>query len=326
MHSENITPDLCAKIECNMKQIIPPALNKGDCIGLVATARWIDPALLSPAVQLIEGKGYRVRIGKFVTERNFQLAGNDADRAEDLMEMLLDPDVSAVLMVRGGYGTVRVLDLLDLSVLRNYPKWICGYSDITVLHRALNSMGIASLHSTMPVSFSDNPARVIDSLFDALSGKRASMDFEAKTFNVDPKNPPISGLLTGGNLSVMYSLLGSEQMKFNEGDILFMEDVDEYLYHIDRMLTALKRAGIFKKVKAVLVGGMTGLKDNTREFGFATDNPWGKTVEEMILDATDNKLPLIFGVPCGHQPENFTLKFGCEIHLKSCSGRVIVDF
>lgn len=295
-----------------MKQIIPENLKAGDTIGIVATARWIDPEILQSALEVIQGWGFRVKCGNYLHKRIFQLAGSDDERARDLQSMLDDPDIGAVVVARGGYGTVRIIDKIDFSKFVRHPKWVCGYSDVTVLHAAINSLGIATLHSTMPVSFADNPPHVLESLRLSLMGEPPSIQFEPDwSLNLPAATSTITGRLVGGNLSVLCSVLGSSTAKVTPDEILFLEDIDEHLYHIDRMLMALKRSGRFDSLKAILVGGMTGMKDNSREFGFSSDNPWGKTIREMFAGVIENSnIPVISGLPAGHQPDNRTLRMG----------------
>lgn len=311
-----------------MKQIIPQNLKSGDTIGIVATARWISLEALEPALNVIRAWGFKVKCGKYLHKQAFQLAGSDQERAEDLQSMLDDDSVKAIIMARGGYGTVRIIDQLDFTGFMNHPKWICGYSDISVLHNFLNKRSIATLHSTMPISFLENPPEVLESLRLALMGTTPSIKFEPDwILNAPSDSFKIDGRLVGGNLSVLCSLLGSELSMNSNDEILFLEDIDEHLYHIDRMLMALKRSGSFVGLKAILVGGMTGMKDNTTKFGFSVDNPWGKSVKVMFSEITGSlNIPVIAGVPAGHQADNRTLRLGAKIEISGSNKMISLSF
>lgn len=201
--------------------------------------------------------------------------------------MLYNPTVKGIWCARGGYGTVRIIDILNFSDFSNHPKWIVGYSDITVLHSHLNTLRIASMHATMPVNISRNSAASLASLKTALFGQKNVYDFPHESKKLDT----ITGELVGGNLSILYSLLGSSSSIDTRGKILFLEDLDEYLYHVDRMMMNLKRNGYFDEIKALLVGGMTKMKDNSI--------PFGKTAREIIEDVCKNfDFPIIFDVAC----------------------------
>ncbi len=309
-----------------MRFTIPAFLKKNDTVGIVATARWISEDVLQNAVTTIESWGYRVKVGEFVEERNFQLAGSDVQRAQDLQIMLDDADVKAIVIARGGYGTVRVLDKLNFNSFRKSPKWICGYSDVTALHSLVNcNLSIASIHSTMPVSFPHATPEAMENLRLALCGELSEIRWPS--IALDNGDLKLNGSLLGGNLSVLYSLLGSsDQLQIN-GDFLFIEDVDEMAYHMDRMMMAIKRAGSLKKASALLVGGLTQMRDNTKAFGFELDNPWGKSVEEIIGEiASESDLPVIFGFPAGHQNDNRAFYLGVDCHLNSADGENVLRF
>jgi muramoyltetrapeptide carboxypeptidase len=300
-----------------MHLTIPPALQKGDLIAIVATARWIEEEPLQSAISLIESWGFRVKSGAHVQTRNFQLAGTDDQRANDLQKAILDPDVKAILIARGGYGTIRILDQVDFTPLIRDPKWICGYSDITVLHAKLNNMGIASIHSTMPVSFGDATDKALENLKDCLTGSLKEVVFRGEVA-LGQKDLNIDGVSSGGNLSVLYSMLGSSEMRHSPGRILFLEDVDEMVYHIDRMLMGLKRSGYLNETKAVVLGGFTQMKDNTKEFSFKTDNPWGKSAQAVVFDiCSQQDIPVFSGFPAGHFSDNRAFYLGVPASISS---------
>ena len=286
--------------------ISPPSLKKGDAIGLVAPARKISEQQLNKAIAIIEKRGYKVVKGKYLFASENQFAGNDVQRADDLQQMLENPKVKAVFAVRGGYGSVRIVDKIDFHPLLKNPKWLAGYSDFTVFHNQLINIGILSLHATMPLNFADNTPEALDSLFETLEGEKPHYQFASHPLNRKGK---AGGMLVGGNLSVLYSLMGSRSFPNPAGKVLFLEDLDEYLYHIDRMMMALKRAGVLKNLAGLLVGGMTKMNDNTV--------PFGKTAEEIIRESVEEySFPVAFGFAAGHFADNRTLIMGAEMCLE----------
>lgn len=291
--------------------IIPPSLKPGDKIGIVSPAGKIDNDALDNAAGLFEEWGLAVITGPNVYADHNQFGGTDADRAADLQMMLDNDEIKAVLCSRGGYGTLRIIDRIDFSRFRARPKWIAGYSDITVLHSHINSnFGIETLHAPMPAELGpqkDPPVSVrsMELLKEALFGTLPA--YYQPNHSLSRKGKT-EGILTGGNLSVLYSLLGSGSDITTSGRILFIEDVGEYLYHIDRMMTALRRNGFLENIGGLLVGGMTGMKDN--------EVPFGKSAMEIIADAVEGyDYPLFFGFPAGHQTENHPLVMGRQAVL-----------
>lgn len=303
----------------------PPFLKPGDTIGICATARWMDSGQLDKAIDLIHEWGFLTRVSTAVEERFGQLAGKDDIRRSEFQGMLDDPEIKAILVARGGYGTVRIVDDLDWTLFTERPKWICGYSDITVLLSRLTNHGFACVHSTMPISFPDATDAALSQLRDCLQGKFTTMDWENTAWSSDCND--IEGNLVGGNLSVLYSQLGSRTQLNTQNSILFLEDVDEHLYHIDRMCWALRRAGLFDSVRAILVGGMTQMKDNTIEFGFKTDNPWGHNIHEIIRNSLKSpNIPVVGGFPAGHQSDNRAFFLGRNVVLSSLKGRGTLSY
>jgi muramoyltetrapeptide carboxypeptidase len=291
---------------------LPPFLKSGDCIGIAATARWVSREQLQPAIDVFTGWGLRVKVADQVFTQEFQLAGTAESRCGGLQQMLDDPEVNAVIIARGGYGTVQLIDQLRLDALMRQPKWIAGYSDITVLHGHLNSRGFATIHSTMPISFPDATELAIEELRRCLFGEQLSF-----TSLLPYEGPSVTGRLVGGNLSVLYSIAGSDSWKFDEPLIVFLEDVDEMLYHVDRMLWGLERGGAFRHVKAIVCGGFTQMKDNTKAFNFPTDNPWGNEVEAIIRHAAKRLgVPVAFGFPAGHLSDNRAFYLGRKVTLE----------
>jgi muramoyltetrapeptide carboxypeptidase len=290
---------------------IPPFLKSGDCMGIAATARWVSAEQLQPALDLFSSWGLRVKVAANVLTPNFQLAGTALQRAAGLQELLDDEDVKAIMIARGGYGTVHTIDSLDFSRYEQNPKWIAGYSDITVLHAHLNSRGIATIHSTMPISFPDATKQALDNLRMALFGELTEF---ASTEMADIAT--VSGCVMGGNLSVLYSLIGSPSWRNTSEVILFIEDVDEMLYHLDRMLWGMLRSDMLLNVKAIVCGGFTQMKDNTKAFGFPSDNPWGEDARAIIQGVAERlQIPVAFGFPAGHLSDNRAFYLGRKAEL-----------
>ena len=228
--------------------------------------------------------------------------------------MIDDDSIKAILCARGGYGTVQIIDNIDFSKLKNNPKWIVGYSDVTVLHSHLHQLGITSLHATMPINFEKNTPKALESLKSALFGLGNLTEINHHHFNRFGK---VEGEIVGGNLSILYSLLGSDSDINTDGKILFIEDLDDYLYHIDRIMMNLKRNGKLKNLKALIIGGMSDMNDNTI--------PFGKTAEEIILEyIKEFDFPVCFNFPAGHLDDNRTLVFGKECTLEINENGVIL--
>jgi len=286
--------------------ITPPPLQPGDKVGLVATARKISLEELAEGITLLEDWGLVPVIGKTIGLQDNQYAGTDAQRAQDFQEMLVDSSIKAIWCARGGYGTVRIIDQLDFYKFVKHPKWIVGYSDVTVLHSHLHKIGFQTIHGTMPVSLGDNSAFAKTSLKKSLFGEKP--DFTYPTNHTFNKKGKARGLLVGGNLSILYSLCGSSSNLDTEGKILFIEDLDEYLYHIDRMIMNLKRNGMLDHLAGLVVGGMTKMHDNRI--------PFGKTAQEIVIDAVqDCDFPIAFDFPAGHLDDNRALVLGAEVEL-----------
>ena len=285
---------------------IPPSIQKGDTIAILATARKNIDDNLKPTIDLLHHWGLEVVIGKSIGLDNNQLAGTDAQRAEDFQEQLDNPNIKAIWCVRGGYGTVRMVDLLDFTKFKQNPKWIVGFSDVTVMHSYLNKINIASIHGLMPVTVEKASPESIESLRKALFGE--SLKYEIP-FEAANRLGTAKGEIVGGNLSILYSLMGSNAQIDCKGKILFMEDLDEYLYHIDRMMMALKRCGYFENLNGLIVGSMTKMKDN--------DIPWGKNANQIIEDVTkEYSFPILFNFPAGHIQNNSPLIFGKQVSLE----------
>ncbi len=283
------------------------SLQPGDTIGIICTARWIEEEDLAFGVAAIREWGFTTRSGASTQSRFHQFAGEDALRKNDLQMFLDDPSVKAIICARGGYGTLRIIDQIDFTGFMQNPKWICGFSDITVLHTHINDkLGIPSIHSAMPVTFKNNSPLALDTLKNALSGIAPSFHLEAAEYN---RHGIAEGVLIGGNLSILYALLGTKYGFGTGKKILFLEDLDEYLYHIDRMMMSLKLAGKLDQIAGLIVGGMTDMKDNPV--------PFGQTAEGIIASYFRNTdIPVCFGFPAGHQTDNRAFYLGKKIRMQ----------
>lgn len=292
-------------IQAQKKMITPPYLQKGDTIAIVATARKNIEDNLQPAISWLKNWGLEVVIGNTIGLDKDQLAGTDEQRAADFQSQLDNPNIKAIWCVRGGYGTVRMIDLLDFTKFKQSPKWIVGFSDVTVLHSHLNTMGFQSIHGIMPVS-TKATEEAKESLRKALFGEPLEYTVPCENMN---RLGTAKGELVGGNLSILYSLFGSPSAIDCSDKILFIEDLDEYLYHIDRMMMNLKRNGCLESLKGIIVGGMTKMKDN--------DIPWGKDALEIIDDVTKNyNIPVIYNFPAGHLANNHALILGKQVSIE----------
>jgi len=293
-----------------------PYLKQNDKVAVVATARKISAEELAFAIATIKAWGLQPVLGKNIFAIENQFAGSDKQRAEDLQWAINDDEIKAVIIARGGYGTVRLVDAVDFTKLKSNPKPIIGYSDVTVLHSHIHTyIGIPTLHATMPINFDKN-AEAVETLRKCLFGESVSYQFGSNPLN---KNGEVTGVLVGGNLSLLYALSGTASDIDTKDKILFLEDLDEYLYHIDRMMLNLKRSGKLANLKALVIGGFTDMKDNTV--------PFGKKAEEIILDAVkEYDFPVCFNFPAGHVDRNLALCFGREISLKISKTNCLLNF
>lgn len=289
-------------IQAQTKMITPSYLKKGDTIAIVATARKNIDDNLKFATDLLNSWGLNVKIGSTIGLDLNQLAGTDTQRAKDFQDQMDNSNIKAIWCVRGGYGTVRMIDLLDFTKFKLSPKWIIGFSDVTVLHNHLNTMGFKSIHGIMPVS-SKATEDAKETLRISLFGEKLKYEINTHPMN---KMGRASGELVGGNLSILYSLMGSKSAINCDDKILFIEDLDEYLYHIDRMMMNLSRNGCLESIKGIIVGAMTKMKDN--------DIPWGKDALQIIEDVTKKyDIPIIYDFPAGHISDNRALIMGNKV-------------
>jgi len=302
--------------------ITPPYLKTGDKVAIVAPAKKIPAERIENAVQILSGWGLEVSTGKHVLGSYNYFSGTDEQRASDMQESLDDESVKAIFCARGGYGTVRIIDRLDFSRFKESPKWIIGYSDITVLHSHINvALQIETLHAPMPLDYpteaqEKNPGLL--SLKKALFGEPLFYELKQEELN---KNGDAQGFLSGGNLSVIMSLLGSESEPDFQDKILFIEDVGESMYQLDRMMSTLKRTGKLARLKGLIVGHLTDFKDNKNTYAF------NKTPEEIISEAVgDYEYPVCFGFPAGHEKNSVSLIMGRQVYLNATSDKSFVEF
>ena len=301
-----------------MKVTIPPYLQKGDTIGIVAPAGFMPIEKMQTCIETLDSWGYNVHMGA-TTHSNSEnyFSGTDEERLNDLQQMLDDRNVKAILCARGGYGTSRIIDNISFKKFRKHPKWIIGFSDITVLHAHIFSKyKIASLHAPMAAAFNDgefdNP--YIRSLNDALSGIPTHYECAPHAYN---RTGEAKGELVGGNLSLLAHLIGTNSDMKTKDRILFLEDVGEYLYNVDRLLLQMKRSGKFEKLAGLIIGGFTESKD--------TERPFGKSVYDIIFEQVGGyDFPICFGFPVSHDKENYALKIGVEFQLQVQSEKVIL--
>ncbi|RKR81816.1 muramoyltetrapeptide carboxypeptidase [Mucilaginibacter gracilis] len=285
--------------------ISPPYLKKGDKVAITCPAKKL-PAPMTDAIALLELWGLEVVLGETINASYHQFAGDDNLRARDMQRFLDDEDIKAIIAARGGYGTVRMIDKLDFTKFAQNPKWVVGFSDITVLHTHIwANYGVQTIHGQMPVNVKDGSEKSLETLRMALFGEAG--DYEFKTHAVN-RPGEASGQLIGGNLSLLAAVSGSVSDIDYQGKILFIEDVGEYLYAIDRMMYTLKRAGRLKNLAGLVVGGFTEIKDN--------DIPFGQTVPEIIMAVvSEYNYPVCFDFPAGHLPDNRALILGKTVNL-----------
>ena len=306
---------LIAQNNQNQKQVTnliqPPYLKAGDTVAIVAPSGILKNRKdeVEHAKQLLKRWQLNVVVGEHVFSQDNHFAGTDQERCEDLQNALDNPNIKAIWCARGGYGTVRILDKLDYTKFLKQPKWIIGYSDITALHNQIHNLGVQSLHAMMCVSLPKDESEIeqtIATFKKAIFGKTLSYTLEGSNYN---QTGEVTAPIVGGNLTILHTMLGSKTSIDTSGKILFIEEIGEYKYHIDRMLQSLKRAGYFDNCKGVIVGDMTRLRKNT--------TLWGTSIEQLILDALgDYDFPIAFNMPAGHEDDNRALILGRKATLK----------
>lgn len=299
-------------------KIQPEYLNRGDEVAIISPSFFIEEKQVVDAAAILENWGLKVRIGENVLKRYGSFAGNDEERLSDLQGMTDDPAVKAVFCSRGGYGVSKIISSVDFSVLKQYPKWYVGFSDITVLHMWLSEVcGIMSVHGDMPLNFT-NPEKTgatFNSLRQLLFGEFQSCEWRGPVY----RGRDVTGEMTGGNLSLIYSLLGTPAEPATRGKILFIEEVGEFYYHIDRMMTSLKLAGKLEGLSALVVGGMNKIEE--------AKIPWGKRVEETIYGIiSEYDYPLFFNFPAGHVPDNRAFFLGKQAKIEVKGNKAILTY
>lgn len=302
------------------KLVRPSYLSAGDTIAIVAPAGVVSskkPTL--EAKKIAESWGLHVLIGTHVFEDGNHFAGSDLHRTEDLQKALDNPSIKAIWCARGGYGTVRIIDQLDFTKFKSKPKWIVGYSDITVLHSHLNTLGFETLQGMMTNEMQRDSSSVsynLALLKKALMGEQIAYTIEASNYNKPGK---AKGTIVGGNLSILQSLLGSNSSIDTTDKIIFIEEIGEYKYELDRMLNALKRAGYFENCKGLVVGGMTKIKKNTTSYGLST--------EELVLNILkEYDFPVMFDFPAGHDKINEPVFLGREVEINVRKEKVSLTY
>lgn len=302
----------------NMKKLTPPYLTKGAVIGITCPAGNITLDEIEPAIAKIKEWGFEVKAGNTVGKKDFTFGGTDGERLTDFQQMLDDTTIKAILCARGGYGALRIIDKIDFTKFVANPKWVIGFSDVTVLHNHINrNFGIASIHSKMCNSFPTDWSRAEPIQIETIESIRQCLMGDKMQYNVVPntnnKSGTATGILVGGNLKTIETLAGSKSDLVTKNKILFVEDTGEYLYSIDRMFWNLKRTGKLDKLAALIIGGFKIKKDDTEAEAF------GKTLEEIVLEkVTAFNYPVCFDFPVGHQKNNFALKCGVK-HLLTAS-------
>ncbi|MDD3722721.1 MAG: LD-carboxypeptidase [Lutibacter sp.] len=301
-------PIIVAKSENLIK---PPYLQQGDTVAIVSPAGNLNNkvAEIEQAIKLLNGWNLNVVVGENVFNQNNEFAGTDEERAADFQKALNNPNIKAIWCARGGYGSVRILDKLDYEAFKEHPKWVIGYSDITAIHNQIHNLGYESIHSIMGISldiYCEYPEENAASFKDAVFGKQLSYKIEGSAYN---RTGSATGQLVGGNLTLLHTMLGSKTSIDTSGKILFIEEVGEQAYHIDRMLQSLKRASYFENCKGIVVGSISKIRGNVIE-------DWGKPIEQLILDAVkEYDFPILFNFPAGHEESNLTLILGRTVEL-----------
>ena len=296
----------------------PENLKKGDTIAIVSTARKVSRIELASAMLFAKKMGLEVQLGITIDAEKNQYAGDDALRAQDFQDLLDSPHIKAIWCARGGYGTIRMVDVLDFTRFIQHPKWLIGYSDVTVLHSHINRLNIPTIHGQMSLEIEKKSQATRDTLQQTLFGEHPGISYSLDS-SLLSRSGKASGILVGGNLSVLYSILDSPSELDWQGKILFIEDLDEMLYHIDRMMQNLKRSGRLKNLAGIIVGGMSQMRDNTIAFG--------KTAHQIIFEAIQEyQYPVCFNFPAGHIHDNRALVFGTKATLVVTSKQATLSY
>lgn len=301
------------------KWMLPPDLKSGDAIGITCPSGFALQEDIAPAVQYLEKWGLRVVVGKTVGKKDHTFGGTDEERITDFQSMVDNPKLKAILCARGGYGAVRIIDKIDFSPLRRNPKWVIGYSDITVFHSHLHAqVGMASIHAKMTEGFPSDPSVFEPTQLQALDTLRQALLGEKLTYAIPPNplNRPgeASGVLIGGNLKILETLAGTPSDIDTRNKIFFVEDVGEALYSIDRMFCNLKRSGKLSQLKALIVGSFTNIRPDD------PDEPFGRSIYDIVWNQVkEYDYPVCFDFCVGHQKNNVALKCGVHHRLQVTS-------
>ncbi len=279
----------------------PLYLRKGDKVGIVATAKKVSEAEIAPAVAVFQSWGLKPVLGKHIFSVDNQFAGTDAERLEDMQAMIDDPTIKAIICARGGYGTTRIVDALDFTAFEHNPKWVVGFSDLTALLFDLYKRDTESVHGIMAGLFhKPHRSESIESLQKVLFGEDILIQAAPHPFN---REGEVNGRIVGGNLSIICHLIGTPSDIDYSDIILFIEDLDEYLYHVDRMMVQLQRSGKLRQIKGLIVGDMSDMRDN--------EIPFGQNAYEIVRARMQPyEIPVGFGFPIGHEAKNMAVPVG----------------
>ncbi|MFY7861846.1 MAG: S66 peptidase family protein [Chitinophagales bacterium] len=296
----------------------PDYLKRGDTICILSTARFVDLESIQPFIDWIASLGLKIRLGSTMNLKDHQFAGTDTERAQDFQNAIGDPEIKAIWFARGGYGSIRIFDDIVWDKFIENPKWLIGFSDITIWHNLANQFyGIQSIHALMPITFQSNTPEAIRHTAQMIMGEQVEIIFPFDSNNTHFE--AVSGEMIGGNLSILYSLLGTKTGFNTGGKVLYIEDIDEYLYHIDRIMISLKKAGKLLGLKALVVGEFFDIKDNTI--------PFGKTYQEIILEhCAEYGYPIIFDFPAGHIENNHPIRLGAQVQISRQADQVKLKY
>jgi muramoyltetrapeptide carboxypeptidase len=293
--------------------MVIPFLKQGSKVAIAAPARMVTQEEMAFGIQWLKDMGFVPVYDNRLFNQHYIFSGDDDTRAAVFQEYLDNEEIAAIWLARGGYGGIRIIDKLDFTKFLQHPKWIVGFSDSTILHGKLSRLGVPSLHASMPFYFANKTPEAKQSLYDALTGKPLQYAFSSHPLN---RCGEAEAEVVGGNLSVLIGMMGSETFPETDGKILFIEEVDEYIYHIDRMMHCLKRAGKLNRLKGLVVGGLTQIHDNT--------HPFGMTAEQVIAEAvSEYDYPVCFGFPAGHWDDNKALYLGLSSRLIVTKEKVV---
>lgn len=297
-----------------MTHSIPP-VQPGDKVAVVSPAKHVGAEIIAHAVKVLKDFGFIPVVGKNAAGKHHYFSGSIEERVHDMQQAIDDPEIKAIFCARGGYGCIQLVDRLQWAGMLRHPKWIVGFSDVTIFHHKMLSMGFPSIHATMPLNYGENTPASFETLLKALTAK----PYTIRTAPFEKNKPGFaSGKLVGGNLSIVYSLLGTiDQIKYTNC-ILFVEDLSEHLYMVDRMFHSLAKAGVLEEIKGLIIGGMSNMKD--------TEDPYGSTLEDILLaHFAYRKIPICFHFPAGHINDNHALRLGSMVEMSVSDEGVVLQ-